>query len=86
MQHKSDIIPIMHTLKAHVRNGRIVLDDPTNLPEGCELTVVITAGNDDLDDEERARLHASLLRGIADGKAGRTQDMDEFLDELDAEP
>ncbi|HEY2406929.1 MAG TPA: hypothetical protein VGI10_13055 [Polyangiaceae bacterium] len=73
-------------LKAHVENGRIVVDEPTNLPEGCELSVVITAGGDQLDDEERARIRASIARGIADCKAGREQDMAEFLDELAAEP
>src|SRR5271165_3329700 len=48
----------MQALKAHVRSGRIVVDDPTDLPEGAELEVgslqVVDAG-DDLDDEERER-------------------------------
>jgi hypothetical protein len=47
---------------------------------------VITAGGDQLDDEERARIRASIARGIADCKAGREQDMAELLDELAAEP
>ncbi|HEY2406936.1 MAG TPA: hypothetical protein VGI10_13090 [Polyangiaceae bacterium] len=76
----------MHALKAHVENGRIVVDEPTNLPDGAKLKIVIAEGGDDLDDEERERLHASIRRGIADAKAGRTQEMGEFLDELDAEP
>jgi hypothetical protein len=30
----------MNALRAHVENGRIVLDEPTNLPDGTELYVV----------------------------------------------
>jgi len=76
----------MSALKAHVENGRIVVDEPTNLPEGAELSVVIADGGDELDAEERERLHASIERGIADMRAGREKDFDQFLDELDSEP
>ena len=34
-------------LKAHVKNGRLVLDAPTDLPDGTEVTLAIT------DDETR---------------------------------
>ena len=67
----------MQPLKAHVKNGRLVLDEPTDLPEGEEIELVplddvLAAGGDDLDDEERARLHQSIERGLEDAKAGRT--------------
>jgi hypothetical protein len=74
----------MHPLKAHVENGRIVVDEPTNLPEGTELSVVIADGGDELDAEEGKRLHASIERGIADMRAGREKDLDQFLDELNS--
>jgi hypothetical protein len=48
----------MLTVRARVRNGRLVLDEPTDLPEGTE--VELASVNDDLDDEDRARLHAAL--------------------------
>ena len=73
----------MHALKAHVRNGRIVVDEPTSLPEGAELSVVIADGDDELDAEERERLHESIERGLADMRAGREKDLDQFLDELE---
>ena len=55
----------MQPLRAHVRKGRLVLDEPTNLPDGEEVELlpvdeVLLAGGDGLDDEERARLHESL--------------------------
>jgi hypothetical protein len=37
----------MHTLKAVVRNGHIVVEEPTTLPEGCELELQIVTGSDD---------------------------------------
>ena len=30
----------MQPLKAHVKNGRLVLDEPTDLPEGKEIELV----------------------------------------------
>ena len=83
----------MEALKAQVKDGRIVVDEPTDLPNGTELYVlpanelrdVVLLRDDDLDDEERKRLHASIRRGIEDGRAGRVTDFDEFLAELEAE-
>ena len=74
----------MQPLKAIVRNGKLVVEEtPTDLPEGTELELVVADQGDDLDDEERARLHASIGRGLADIKAGRVTDIDEVLNELD---
>jgi predicted DNA-binding antitoxin AbrB/MazE fold protein len=50
----------MLPLKAQVTNGRLKLDEPTDLPEGAEVEVVII--DDGLSLEERAELHASLDR------------------------
>ncbi len=64
-------------LKAHVHNGQVVLDEPLNLPEGTRLRVVA--------EHEDPELEASIARGIADVRAGRVTDADEFLAELEAE-
>jgi hypothetical protein len=77
----------MQPLKAHVRKGRLVLDEPTELPDGEEVELlpvdaVLAQGGDGLDDEERARLHDSLKRGFEDVKAGRTVDADTVLQRL----
>lgn len=42
------------------------------------------ADGDDLDDDERARLHASLERGLADVEAGRVVDASVVLARLKA--
>lgn len=78
----------MHALTARVHNGRIILDEPTDLPEGevelVPLDEVLAGGGDYLDDEERGRLHASIERGLADVKAGRTVDAREVMEKLRA--
>jgi hypothetical protein len=79
----------MQPLKAHVRKGRLVLDEPTDLPEGevVELVPVddvLASGGDYLDDEERERLHASIERGLEDVKAGRTVDARQVIERLRA--
>ena len=84
----------MHAPKIRVENGRIQIDEPTDLPNGTELYVVpaeqladvVLLRADGLDEAERKRLHASIRRGIEDGRAGRVTDLDEFLAELDAQP
>lgn len=68
--------------RARVHNGRLVLNEPTTLPEGTELELAPADAGDELDDAERARLHASLERGLADAKAGRTIPASELAAEL----
>lgn len=70
------------TMKAQVRGGRLVLDEPTDLPEGSEVELVLADEGDELDDEDRARLHASLQRSDEQLQAGRGIDADEALARL----
>jgi hypothetical protein len=79
----------MQPLKAHVHNGRLVLDEPTNLPEGEVVELVpldeaLASGGDHLDDEERERLHESLRESIDQMKRGETIDADAAMAELRA--
>ena len=79
----------MQPLKAHVHNGRLVLDEPTDLPEGEVIELVpiddvLANGGDDLDDEDRARLREALDESIEQMKAGQTIDAAEALAELRA--
>lgn len=67
----------MLPLKAQVTNGRLKLDEPTDLPEGAEVEVVVI--DDGLSLEERAELHASLDRALDDAETGRGVDAWEFL-------
>jgi hypothetical protein len=76
----------MQPLKARVHNGRLVLDEPTELPEGeiVELVPHDAALDDELDDEERAQLRRALDEDIEQRKAGQTIDVAEAMAELRA--
>jgi hypothetical protein len=78
---------MMQPRKAHVKDGRIVLDEPTDLPEGEVVYVqlvdsIVADGGDELDDEERAALHGELDASIAEADAGETEDFARVLTEL----
>jgi hypothetical protein len=67
----------MHARKIQVKNGRLVLDEPTDLPDGAEVEVLVI--DDELTSEERAELHASLDRALEDSDAGRGMEAWEYL-------
>jgi hypothetical protein len=58
----------MQSLKAQVKNGRLILDEPTELPEGEVVYLQLVEGiaDDGLDDAERAALHNELEASIAE--------------------
>ena len=62
----------MHARKIQVKNGRLVLNEATDLPDGAEVEILVI--DDDLTSEERAELHASLDRALEDSNAGRGTD------------
>jgi hypothetical protein len=79
----------MQSMKARVHNGRLVLDEPTELPEGdvvelVRVDEVFADDGDDLDDDQRERLHEALRESFEQMKAGQTIDAAEALAELRA--
>jgi hypothetical protein len=71
----------MQPLKARVSNGRLKLDTPTDLPEGAEVNLAIVE-DDELPEEERARLHAALERSLLQARAGKLIDADAVIGKL----
>jgi hypothetical protein len=80
----------MQPLKARVHHGRLVLDEPTDLPEGEVVylhPVEPAAGREDgFTDEERDRLSKALDEGMAAHRRGEHTDAEEFVNELLARP
>ena len=70
------------TITARVREGRLVLDEPTTLPEGTQVALLPLDPGDWLDDTERAALHTALRASDADVAAGRLMDAPEVLRSL----
>jgi len=68
----------MAPLKATVRNGRLVLDAPTDLPEGSvvELAVIV---DDRVEDPE---LLEELAASAEDEAAGHVVDFEAVIDSL----
>ena len=63
----------MSDLKARVLNGRLILDEATDLPEGTEVDLVPADWWDDLADDDRRKLEDALARSETDAAAGRVR-------------
>jgi len=72
------------TLKARVRGGRLLLDEPVDLPEGTEVELVPADEGEGLDDADRARLHEALRRSADQFRAGKRTSAKKVLAELGA--
>jgi hypothetical protein len=72
----------MSPLRARVEKGRLVLNEPTTLPEGTVIDLVADDEGDDLSEEERRALHEGLLASSMSAEAGRLRPAKEILDEL----
>jgi hypothetical protein len=70
------------TIKARVRGGRLLVDEPTDLPEGTEVELLPLDPGDWLDEADRAALHDALRQSDADVAAGNLVDAAEILKEL----
>lgn len=72
-------------LRARVRNGRLVLDEPTDLPEGEEVELVPADVDDieaELSAEERQQLDESIAVSFEQAKNGQLIDADVVLAKL----
>jgi len=79
----------MHPLKARVQNRRLVLDEPTNLPDGTVVELVPLADvladeGDALDDEEQAALNRELEASFTAEEAGQLVDAADVIADLRA--
>jgi hypothetical protein len=72
------------SLKAKVRGGRLIVDEPTDLPEGTEVPLLPLDPGDWLDEEDRAALHRALKASDEEVRRGDLIDADEVLAELRA--
>jgi hypothetical protein len=77
----------MQPLKAQVQNGRLVLDEPTDLPEGEVVYLrptdaAVDVGDPEFDEHEQARLDRALDEGIAAARGGDHVDAEDFVNEL----
>lgn len=72
----------MSPLRARVKKGRLVLDEPTTLPDGAIVDLVVDDEGDDLTDEERRALHDALSESWKSAEADQLRPVSAILDEL----
>jgi hypothetical protein len=72
----------MNGLRATVKNGRIIVDEPTALPEGTVLDLVVDDEGDDLGEEERMALRMAISQAWAEVRAGDLVPANELIEEL----
>jgi hypothetical protein len=73
----------MATLRGHVEGGRIIVDEPVDLPDGTEVEIAV-ADDDDMTPEERAELDASIDRGLEQAARGEGSPAEEVVRRLRA--
>jgi hypothetical protein len=81
----------MAPLRASVQNGRLVLDDPSDIPDSevVNLQLVegfVAVGADDLDEADRSALHTELEASIREADSGQAEDFAKVLAELRSPP
>ncbi len=73
-------------VRARVRKGRLLVDEPTELPDGAEvaLEVVEDVLSEELGEDQRAALEASIEAARAHAKRGDGVDGAAFIAQLRA--
>lgn len=71
-------------LRATVRNGRLVVDEETQLPDGTVLDLVVDDEGDDLDDAQGQALRAAIAESLRQAEAGEAAPGDAILSRLRA--
>jgi DNA-binding NtrC family response regulator len=66
-------------LKAHVHGGRLLLDEPTELPEGTQVNLLALDPGDWLAPADRAALHQALAASQRDLEADLLVDAEQVL-------
>ena len=73
----------MAILRGRVESGRIVVDEPIDLPDGTEVAIAI-ADDDEMSPDERAELMESIDRGLEQASRGEGSSAEEVLRRLRA--
>ena len=74
----------MTLVRGHVKDGRIVVDDPVDLPEGAAVEIAVLGDDEALSAEERAEVDAAIDEGIDQAERGETSPIEDVLRRLRA--
>ena len=76
------MVQAMSALRARVQNARLLLDAPTDLPEGTVLNLIVDDEGDEGDDHGRTELDDAISRAAASIQAGHFRSAVEVLASL----
>ena len=71
-------------VRATVKDGRLLVDVETSLPEGTVVDLVLDDEGDALDEVERRALARALDRGLDEARDGHVSSPETVLDRLRA--
>lgn len=66
-------------IKATVRDGRLVIDEPTDLPEGTVVELVVDDGGDNLGEDEHEAIRSAIAKSLDQASRGRVAPAGEIL-------
>lgn len=69
-------------LRGHVQDGKVLVDDMVDLPNGTQVQLALVDTGDELDDEERSRLLDAIEVSQAQIDAGVGVPADRLVHEL----
>lgn len=72
----------MTILHARVKNGRVVVDDPTDLPEGSKVDLLLLDADTEWPADERIAIDASIRRGLEQADREELLSVEEVLTRL----
>ena len=72
----------MTILHARVQNGRVLVDEPTDLPDGAKVELLLLDAAADMDVDEQAALEASIRRGLEEADRGELHSVEEVVARL----
>jgi hypothetical protein len=72
------------TIRGRVQGGRLLVDEPVDLPDGSEVELAVIDDGDDLDEEDRAQLHEAIRLAQAEMDEGKGIPANEVLAALRA--
>ena len=71
------ILAVVKAIRAHVQDGKIVPDEPIELPEGIAVEVLVPE-NEEMTAQERADLEAAIESSAAEFERGDYEDAHAF--------
>ncbi|MBA3460588.1 MAG: hypothetical protein H0T46_11535 [Deltaproteobacteria bacterium] len=66
----------MKAIRAHVQDGKIVPDEPIDLPEGAAVEILVP--DNEMSAQERAELEAEIEASAAEFERGEIEDAHAF--------